>query len=163
MYYVLLRDGAPAPNPTQILNAQDSANATSVCYDHIDEKAPRKSKRCYFADNSLTDSSGSMECTNTGTITTGDGTNSFWATPCAFPTFTNLTRATTFNLLTVVTHINATTLSDSTGPDGDAVYYAEFTVGSVTMTKSSLVGVTERPCMMCGGLITRDYRVLSSP
>jgi len=30
VYYVLLRDGAPAPNPTQILNAQDSANATSV-------------------------------------------------------------------------------------------------------------------------------------
>jgi hypothetical protein len=64
---------------------------------------------------------------NTGALSTSG--NSFWDTPCAFPIFTNLTRATTFNIFTVVTHINATTglHSDSTGPDGDAVYYAEFT------------------------------------
>jgi hypothetical protein len=31
---------------------------------HVDQYAPRKSVRCYFADNSLTDSRGSTTCPN---------------------------------------------------------------------------------------------------
>lgn len=127
VYYVLLRSGSPAPNPTQILNGKDSANATSVCYDHVDAYAPRKSVRCYFADNSLSDTRGSQVCPNPSDAANTPNTLFDTQTPCTVATFTNLSRATTYDLYTVVTHANGTTDSDNTGPDGTSVYYAEFT------------------------------------
>ena len=55
----------------------------------------------------------------------------------AVATFTNLSRAVTYDLYTIVTHVNASAgnaiaslqsaSSDTTGPDGSLVYYAEFT------------------------------------
>lgn len=123
VYYVLLRGGSPAPNPTQILNGQDSANATSVCYDHVDPFNFRNDVRCYFADTSQTNTSGSKVCDPaSGTLWSG---SSF----CQVATFTNLSRAETYDLYTVVTHVNrsASAGTDAAGRDGTTVFYAEFT------------------------------------
>ena len=60
VHYVLLRSGSPAPNPTQVLEGKDSALATPPCQDYVNPDGDDwLDVRCYFADNSKTDTAGS--------------------------------------------------------------------------------------------------------
>ena len=123
--YVLLRKGSPAPSPTQVLNGKDSAGNSPACYDYRDLSAPRNNVRCFFADNSKTDTAGSTDCVSDGYGTVADDT-----TACTIATFTNLSNAVEYDLYAVATHVNGTVKSDETGPDsttGTPIYYGEFT------------------------------------
>ena len=123
--YVLLRKGSPAPSPTQILNGKDSAGNSPACYDYVNLAAPRNNVRCFFADNSKTDTAGSTDCTADGYGTTTDDT-----TACTIATFANLSNAVEYDFYAVATHVNGTVKSDETGPDsttGTPIYYGEFT------------------------------------
>lgn len=130
VHYVLLRSGSPAPNPTQVLEGKDSALATPPCQDYVNPDGDDwLDVRCYFADNSKTDTAGSTVCGSAGSTLWDDDT------PCDVATFTNLTRGETYDLYTVTTHVNGTVLTDSTGPDGASTFYAEF---SRVVTKDTI-------------------------
>ena len=108
VHYVLLRRGAPAPNPTQVLLGLDAGGNAPPC------------AGCDFADTSSSATAGNTSCAH-------DGATIWDTTGCTLETFANLTNAEEYDLYLVTTHSNATAVaSDNTGPDGSSVFYAEF-------------------------------------
>ena len=111
VFYVLLKQGSDAPNPTQIVQGMDAHGNAPPCEEN----------GCDFADTSLSQTAGSTECGFSGTSTLWD-TN----TACTLATFTNLSSAKSYDLFMVTMHATGTLATDNTGPDGNTVFYSEF-------------------------------------